>query len=377
MKIIISKKSLETAVKNICRVINKNNALPILDDIKCDVATADKELTLTGGDGEIWLHYKVALDAAEGENGSFCVGAKWFKLALAELKEQPITITLNKYGTSIAIEHMTGSTHLPASDGESYPSVRWTDGPTRCWSLDGTMLKRVLTRSLFFISDDELRPAMTGVFFSQTEEQLNIAASDGHVLIHNAETISNELGEFIMPCKAAKLLPKLMAKPTGVRITFDDRMVSVAHEQMKLEFIAIDSRYPNFLSVIPPQQTYELTADVINMLSALRNVINFTNTKNHTIKMDIRGDHRLTVYGIDFDNAVAADDYVDIEYPKGTPMQIGANGKSVINILKMIDGRQVTIRFTEPSRAITFTPAEPIYENEHVTMLAIPVLLAD
>lgn len=377
MKIIISKKSLETAVKNICRVINKKNALPILDDIKCDVVPADKELTLTGGDGEIWLHYKVALDAAEGENGSFCVGAKWFKLALAELKEQPITITLAKDGTSITIEHMTGSTQLPASDGNEYPSVKWTDGPTRCWTLDGTMLKRVLTRSLFFISDDELRPVMTGVFFSQTDGQLNIAASDGHVLIHNAETISNELGEFIMPGKAAKLLPKLMAKPTGVRITFDDCMVSVVHEQMELEFISIDGRYPNFLSVIPPVQTYELTADVINMLSALRNVVNFTTAKYNRIKMDIRGDHRLTVYGIDYDNNTAADDYVDIEYPKGAPMQIGANGKSVINILKMIDGRQVTIRFTEPSRAITFTPAEPIYENEHVTMLAMPILLDD
>ena len=37
MKIIISKTALEMAVKNICRVINSKNALPILGDVLCMV----------------------------------------------------------------------------------------------------------------------------------------------------------------------------------------------------------------------------------------------------------------------------------------------------------------------------------------------------
>ena len=35
MKIIVSKLALEMAVKNICRVINTKNALPILGDVLC------------------------------------------------------------------------------------------------------------------------------------------------------------------------------------------------------------------------------------------------------------------------------------------------------------------------------------------------------
>ena len=37
MKLIISKTALEMAVKNICRVINTKNALPILGDVLCMV----------------------------------------------------------------------------------------------------------------------------------------------------------------------------------------------------------------------------------------------------------------------------------------------------------------------------------------------------
>ena len=35
MKLQISKTALEMAVKNICRVINAKNALPILGDVLC------------------------------------------------------------------------------------------------------------------------------------------------------------------------------------------------------------------------------------------------------------------------------------------------------------------------------------------------------
>ena len=35
MKLVISKTALEMAVKNICRVINAKNALPILGDVLC------------------------------------------------------------------------------------------------------------------------------------------------------------------------------------------------------------------------------------------------------------------------------------------------------------------------------------------------------
>ena len=37
MKLIVSKTAIEMAVKNICRVINSKNALPILGDILCMV----------------------------------------------------------------------------------------------------------------------------------------------------------------------------------------------------------------------------------------------------------------------------------------------------------------------------------------------------
>ena len=83
MKIVISKTRLEMAVKNICRVINPKNALPILGDVLCMVDEPRKTITMTGSDSEIWLTYQVELEECEG-GGSFCVGADLLRDALAE-----------------------------------------------------------------------------------------------------------------------------------------------------------------------------------------------------------------------------------------------------------------------------------------------------
>ena len=57
MKLQISKTALEMAVKNICRVINTKNALPILGDVLCMVDEQQQTNTMTGSDTEAWLTY--------------------------------------------------------------------------------------------------------------------------------------------------------------------------------------------------------------------------------------------------------------------------------------------------------------------------------
>lgn len=90
MKLIISKTAMEMAVKNICRVINSKNALPILGDVLCMVDEQQQTITMTGSDTEAWLTYQLQLQGCEG-GGRFCIGADLLRDALSELPEQPVT----------------------------------------------------------------------------------------------------------------------------------------------------------------------------------------------------------------------------------------------------------------------------------------------
>lgn len=376
MKIIIAKKRLEMAVKNICRVINKKNELPILDDILCMADESKKRLTLTGSDCETWLHYQVELDDCEC-SGAFCVSADLLKKALAELKDQPLTIDVDLTLEKLELKHQTGATQLPLVDHNEYPTPTWHDTTTTEWTLESGMLNRVMKRTINFVADDELRPIMCGVFFEQTKEALNIVASNGHILIRNAEQVDNPMGSFIIPKKACKLLSKVMIGSEDVKIEFGERLASFEQGAVTLVSRLTEGKYPRYMKVIPENPPHHLTTDRLSMLTALRNVANFTTEKSRLLKMHIGSDNKMTLYGENWDISAAANDRIDIEYAEAKAMDIGVQSDTTIKILSIMVEPCVSIHFTDSSHALTITPVDPIYEGEELTMLIMPMLLDD
>ena len=378
MKLIVSKTAIEMAVKNICRVINPKNALPILGDILCMVDEQQKTITMTGSDSEAWLHYKVQLQECEG-GGSFCIGADLLRDALAELSEQPVTIlaTTGQSDMKFRLQHESGETELPLEASDEYPTPRQIDSTVNEWSLEAGMLKRVLKRSMFATANDDLRPVMNGIYFDQCEGVLNIVASNGHVLILNAEKVDNLPDSFIMTKKAANLLPTLLDGDDEVIVSFDDCAVSVEQGLMTFVFLEVNGKYPNYMSVIPQDAPYSLQADRAALLKAVRNVAHFTNSSSRMVRLDISSNQNMTLYGEDYDFSTTANDRIGIDYSDAKDMTIGVKADSIIDELSRIVEKTVCIHFTDPSRAVTIQPVDPLYQGEEITMLLMPMLVND
>ena len=380
MKLIVSKTAIEMAVKNICRVINAKNALPILGDILCMVDEQQKTITMTGSDSEAWLHYKVQLQECEG-GGSFCIGADLLRDALAELSEQPVTIlATSESDMKFRLQHETGETELPLEASDEYPTPRWFEAGERTeWTLQTGMVKRVLKRSMFATANDDLRPVMNGIYFDQVDGTLNVVASNGHVLIRNAEQVENTNGAFIMTKKAANLLPTLL--DTGddeCKVEFDERLVSIECGLMTFVFLMVNGKYPNYMSVIPQDAPYSLQADRAALLKAVRNVAHFTNSSSRMVRMVIDCEEcAMTLYGEDFDFSTQANDRIGIDYDDAKDMTIGVKADSIIDELSRIVEKTVCIHFTDPSRAVTIQPVDPLYQGEEITMLLMPMMVND
>ena len=93
------------------------------------------------------------------------------------------------------------------------------------------------------------------------------------------------------------------------------------------------------------------------------------------MKLEISSDQRMTLYGADFDYATEANDRIGIDYSGAKDMTLGVKADSLIDELSRIIEQTVTIHFTDPSRAVTITPDDPIYHGETVTMLLMPMLV--
>ena len=121
MKLIVSKSALEDCVKNLCKVINPKNALPILGDILFDVNMKAKTAHLTASDSEVTMIYEVVLVECEGE-GRFCVSAKTLADMLSNVTEQPVTITATTESDNVfTMTYQDGSAFCPLENADEYP----------------------------------------------------------------------------------------------------------------------------------------------------------------------------------------------------------------------------------------------------------------
>ena len=93
------------------------------------------------------------------------------------------------------------------------------------------------------------------------------------------------------------------------------------------------------------------------------------------MKLEISSDQRMTLYGEDFDFSTEANDRIDIDYSGAKDMTLGVKADSIIDELSRIIEPKVTIHFTDPSRAVTITPDDPLYHGEEITMLLMPMLV--
>ncbi len=89
------------------------------------------------------------------------------------------------------------------------------------------------------------------------------------------------------------------------------------------------------------------------------------------------GNQTMELRGEDFDFSTEANDRIGIDYSGAKDMTLGVKADSIIDELSRIIEPKVTMHFTDPSRAITIQPEDPLYQGEEITMLLMPMLVND
>ena len=384
MKLIVSKTAIEMAVKNICRVINPKNALPILGDVLCEANQAEKTLQLTGSDSETWLQATLMLEDCEGE-GRFCVSAQSLMDALAPLSEQPVTIfATTESDNRFTLEHQSGKAYFPIDNADEYPTPQPTGADSQLVEMDAKELAAAIQATAWATASDDLRPVMSGVYFDIMQDKTVVTASDGHVLMKytSHEEGCGISGSFIMPKKVAKLLPQMLdwKEYDSCDVMFTERQATIEQGNWSLTFRLIEGKYPNYESVIPKDSPFWMRADRSQLQNSVRKVSPFTPESTEMVRCII-SDVALLIEGDNYDFAMGANDQIAVEGNNQQPVTIGLRSSSLLAVLSKLSGLNVEIDYTDPSRAITIF--EPIDEDEkkkrkgEVLGLLMPMLVND
>jgi len=374
MRFTLSSSALSSKLTALSRVINSKNALPILGDFVFEIS--DNVLRLTASDSENIM--KTQLELTESDGGCrFAIDSHNLLEAVKGFSEQPITFDVNQEQNIVKISYQNGLFSLPIENADEFPMPQSVNDFANTIIIPNAILAENINRTIFATAQDELRPVMNGIYFDLTPDFLVVVASDGHKLVRNKifSIKSEQQAAFILPKKPANLLKNLLGKDGGdVTIRFDERNAEINFGDGSLQCRLIEGRFPNYNSVIPQNNNYEVRVDRLGLLAALRRVQPFANGSSNLIRFHVEGS-TLQLDAEDYDFAKTATERMSCEY-NGYPMSIGFKGSSLIEILSNVDSTEVVIKLADPSRAGLVLPAEQP-DNQEVLMLLMPMLIND
>lgn len=370
MKFIVSSSTLLKQLQQISGVINSNTVLPILEDFLFIIDKND--LTVVATDLETVM--KVKLEVEAKETGRVCIPAKILMDSLKNLPDQPLTFTIDLNSYAVEITSDNGKYKVMGENPENFPKEPATDDTTS-FTLTSSALVTAINKTLFAVSNDDLRPSMTGVYFEIAPTSLTFVATDAHRLVKYIRTDVQcpQADSFIVPKKPLNLLKSALPdNDHQVKISYSQNHFFVIHENASMICRLIDARFPDYKVVIPKDNPYRLVVAKGDFQNALKRVGVFANKSTNQVALSISG-NELQLSAQDVDFSFEGNERMNCQYT-GEDMQIAFNAKFLIEMLNAADGDEVTIELSTPTKAGILRPSEK-EEAEDLLMLVMPLML--
>jgi len=369
MKFSVNSNLLQRTLSKLGGVIQAKSTMPILEHFLLE--TVNNTLTATATDLAIWM--TVTLDIKGEEDGQITIPAKRLMETLRSLIDTTVEFIADTTTNRITVRTQSGEYNMTGDQHSAFPQAQQFSSEHQ-FDLDGSILRRVIQKTAFAVSQDDLRPAMNGVLLQNNKGRLRAVATDGHRLVRYDVTVSQKVTmqkDVVIPVKTLQVVGKsLEDEPATI-------MISPTHIRMKFptwEVISrlIDENYPNYESVIPGDNTKVLTADRDALIQTIRRVALYASATTHQVRFDIAKDE-LRVAAQDIDFGWDAKEKLPCTF-SDTVLMIGFNAAYLIDLLSHAEGKNVVFKFSVPTRAGIITPEEP-NDKEDLLMLVMPVRL--
>lgn len=372
MEFTISSAELLKGVMDLSKAIPSKTALPILENFL--FVLNDGRLQVTASDGELTLRTVLSTESVAND-GSIAVPARQLIDLLKALPDQPIVLKTTGDST-FECNWSNGNSTLPYWPSEDYPKIKGTGEDAVTVTVPAATLEEGISSTIYATADDEMRPAMNGIFFDIGLNSTTLVASDSHKLIcyttKDVQAVQN--ASFILHKKPAAILKSILSKEENVKISFDAGTVVFKFGETTMVCRLIVGKYPKYRDVIPQNNSNILKIDRVQLLNTVRRVAVCANKASNHIKFDLKqGQLEITAQDLGF--ALAAYEKILCDY-NGAELSIGFKSSFLVEILSNMNCETVVMKFADARRAVLILPSEEEAENEKVCGILMPIMVS-
>ena len=370
MKFSIKQDVLAETLQVVGTAIGKNSTLPILECFLFSLK--GKDLSVAATDLDISVRKTVQVINPTGE-GAIALPGGILASAVKSLPKEDLLFEINLKTQNVKIKTSAGEYSLVGEVGEDFPNIPELDTANSI-QLVGVNLIEALEATLFATSNDELRPAFTGVNFILNGNMTCVATDAKKLVKYQLYNVSSKTKqEFLLPRKGGHALKSALNKTESVYMSSDENNAFFKTGNTEVICRLVAARYPDYEAVIPKNNPYTLSVNRKDLLSVLRRVQLFSNKATYQVVLSI-AESQLTISAEDLDFANKAEESLPCTFD-GSNLEIAFNARFTEQVLKSFNSTEVVFELAAPNVAAIVRPA---IENDGVNnqCLLMPIMLS-
>ncbi len=287
MKFTSDCSTLQHALQQLGKVVPTRSTLPILSSIL--FSTEEGKLSLRATDTEISQVMIIPADISA--DGTVVVPHRMLLEITSEMPEGELQFEVSD-DRRVQITTSFGSYSIMGKPLEEFPALPEVD-TQQVVEIPAAVLKRVIDKTVFAVSRDELKPSLQGVLFKFGKDSISAVATDGHRLARYTKTQlsdSGYSGDNIIPAKFLGILGSYLENDETVTLNIGDTHIMMRSQETVLYSRIIEERFPDYESVFPKDNDKSLKVDRDEILAAARRVSIFSNKTTHQIALKLKAD---------------------------------------------------------------------------------------
>ncbi len=363
MNIVCDKALLSSAIDGVSKAVTLRSSIPALEGIL--LKAEGFQLTLTGYDLEMGI--TTTIEANVRQAGEIVLSAKLLGDMVRRLPSGEVSIYTNESGNA-TIKGGVAEFDILTMSASDYPDLP-TPGADHTLTIKAGMLRGMIEKTLYAVSQDDKKPAHTGELFAIEEDKLTVVALDGYRLAIVERPVQAEKHiRIIIPAKTLTEVNKLLGDDEDdVRISANRRFVVFNSGNYTILSRLIEGEFLNYANVIPngcKTRVVLETRDFIDTIERASLII--TERLKNPLRILFDASGKVTVRCQTNLGKVVDEFSAQVE---GDPVEIGFNNRYLLDALRNARCEKVVLELSGPLSPVKILPEE----GEDFIYLVLPV----
>jgi DNA polymerase-3 subunit beta len=364
MEITVSRQELVRELTATQSVVERKTTIPILSNFL--IEAEDDRLNITATDLDQAIRTSAAVKVKKP--GACTIPARKLYDYIKLLPEGEISIKLldNHW---VQIRSGRSNTKMVGMARANYPQV--PEFPSvAATSIPALVLKTLISRTIFAISNEESRYTLNGALLVIKAESLAMVATDGHRLAYVEkpnEALEGISGEkrVLIPRKALQELQQLLSVSEAEKVEFADDehtlFFRIGHRTLSTR--KLSGQFPNFEAVMPRDNTKFAVVRSSELSAAIGRVAQFADERSGAIRMRLES-NELKISANSAESG-ESEDTIDTPYAS-EPIAVGFNSGYILDFLKALGNEgEVRLEFKDSQSAGQMRPEDPDAEYKY------------